>query len=59
MFVLKNDSQVMFSTPWGPKGLKRVKNANFKIFKKVIFGKIARTPTEEKVEFWTPKKYSC
>ena len=32
MFVLKNDSQVMFSTPWGPKGLKRVKNANFKIF---------------------------
>ena len=25
----------------------------------VIFGKIARTPTEEIVEFWTPKKYSC
>ena len=53
----------MFSTPWDPRGLKRVKNANFKVFKivqnLVIFGKIARTPTEEKVEFWTPKKYSC
>ena len=32
----------------------------FKIVQNLaIFGKIARTPTEEKVDFWTPNKYSC
>ena len=49
----------MFLTPWGPLGLNQVKNANLKILQNLaIFGKIARTPTEEKVDFWTLKKYS-
>ena len=47
----------MSSTPWGPEGLKRVTSKNIIIFQTlVIFGKIARTPAENKGRFLHPRK---
>ena len=59
LFVLKNDSQVTFSTRRGPKRLKRVKNVDFKIWSKLVnIGPIALPPPEEKFDFWTPQNFN-
>ena len=58
LFVLKNDSQVIFSTRRGPQGLKRVKNSDLKIWSKLVkIGPLAPTPPEEKIRFLDPNKF--